>query len=155
MFGRTGAVASSRGTIAGMTISADQAQEHPLVSDDDVLERVDSLIGRACRRQFWLLFIDEDHVQLPVLLPLEDYPAAPYGGNAELLAARISELIEATGAAQVIVVWERRSGPATTEADRVWARELAAACADADVSIRAQLISHREGVRWFAADDYL
>lgn len=138
-----------------MTLSADQTIDHPISSDEQILERVDALIGRASRRQCWLLFIDERDVQLPILLPLEDYPSAPYGGNAEYLAGRIGELVESTGAAQVIIVWERRASAASTEADRVWARELAAACDVCEVRIRAQLISHRDGTRWFAADDYL
>lgn len=138
-----------------MTLSADEATQQPITSDQQVLERVDELIGKAVRRQLWLLFIDEQDRQIPLVIPMADYPAAPYNNNAELLAARIAEVVEKTGAAQVIVVWERRLRATTTEADRAWARELAAACSDADVSIRAQLISHRDGTRWFAPDDYL
>ncbi|MET0975521.1 MAG: hypothetical protein ABWX82_07615 [Leifsonia sp.] len=137
-----------------MTISASESVDQPIRTDDEILARVDALIGRACRRQFWLLFLDRDDRQVPVLLPIEDYPSTPYGGSAEYIAMRIGEITASTDAARVVIVWERRLGPATTEADRVWARELGAACAAEDVSVRAQVISHRDGVRWFAADDY-
>ena len=138
-----------------MTLSADDATHQPISTDEQVLERVDDLIGKAVRRQVWLLFVDEHDRQVPLVIPMADYPAAPYGGRAELLAARIAEVVEKTGAAQIIVVWERRLRATSTEADRAWARELATACADIDVRIRAQLISHRDGTRWFAPDDYL
>lgn len=138
-----------------MTLSADEATEQPITTDEEVLERVDALIGKAVRRQVWLMFLDEDDRQVPLVIPMADYPPAPYDGHAEMFAARIADVVESAGAAQVIVVWERRLRATTTEADRVWARELAAACADVDVRIRAQLISHRDGTRWFAPDDYL
>ncbi|MGO7983420.1 hypothetical protein ACC691_36840 [Rhizobium johnstonii] len=55
----------------------------------------------------------------------------------------------------MIFVWERRLTATPTEADRAWARELGDACATVGVDVRGQLISHRDGVCWFAADDYL
>ncbi|KQQ94386.1 hypothetical protein ASF62_09735 [Leifsonia sp. Leaf325] len=138
-----------------MTLSADEATRRPITTDEQVLERVDALIGKAVRRQLWLLFIDAADRQIPLVIPMADHPAAPYGGRAEMLASRIADVVEKTGAAQIIVVWERRLRATSTEADRAWARELATACADVDVRIRAQLISHRDGTRWFAPDDYL
>ncbi|THG36134.1 hypothetical protein E6C70_00900 [Glaciibacter flavus] len=138
-----------------MTIEAEEAATIPLHSDAEIEQRVLALIGSANRRQVWLMFLDEADVQLPVIIPMADYPSAPYGGAAELFAARIAEVVEATDAAGLIVVWERWGGAESTEADRVWARELASACAAVEVSVRAQLISHRSGVRWFSPDDYL
>lgn len=37
--------------------------------------------------------------------------------------------------------------------DREWARGLSEACRAAGLSVRAQLILHDGGVRWFAPDD--
>ncbi|MEL4317679.1 hypothetical protein WJX64_01535 [Leifsonia sp. YIM 134122] len=138
-----------------MTLSADEATRQPITTDEQVLDRVDALIGKAVRRQLWLLFVDADDRQIPLVIPIADHPAAPYGGHAELLASRIADIVDEAGAAQIIVVWERRLRATSTEADRAWARELATACSDVDVRIRAQLISHRDGTRWFAPDDYL
>lgn len=138
-----------------MTINAEEAAALPLRSDADIERRVRALVGTACRRQLWLMFVDANDVQLPVLLPLADYPSAPYGGAAEELAEHIAQAVAAAGAAAIIMVWERWGPQASTEADRAWAREIALACAAEDVRVRAQLISHRSGVRWFSPDDYL
>jgi len=135
-------------------ITAAEAAHQPLVTDSDVEQRVDALIGRACRRQLWMLFTDEMHIQMPDLVAMDDYPTSPENGNAELLAGRIGEWMARAEAAHVIFVWERRVGERFTPADRAWARALAHACREYGVSVRAQLISHRTGVRWFAPDDY-
>jgi len=46
----------------------------PLDTDADVLDRVDQLIGEDARRDrsLWLLFLDADAVQLPVVVPIDD-----------------------------------------------------------------------------------
>ncbi|MFC6357450.1 hypothetical protein [Luethyella okanaganae] len=135
--------------------SAEEARSMPIVTDDEVEARVAALIGSACRRQFWMLFIDGDDRQLPLIMPVADYPTSPAGGRAELLASRIKEIVDLADAAQVIFVWERRLAEASTQADRAWASALGDACRAEGVSVRAQLISHRSGVRWFPPDDYL
>ena len=141
--------------IEGMKpITAAEAAHRPLVTDADVEERVDALIGRACRRQLWMLFTDHADIQSRDLIAMDDYPASPDGGNAQMLAERIDEWMDRTDATHVIFVWERRIGERFTPADRAWAKALAGACRECAVSVRAQLISHRTGVRWFAPDDY-
>jgi hypothetical protein len=135
-------------------ISAAEAAHQPLVTDADIQERVDSLIGRACRRQVWMLFTDDADIQTSDLIAMDDYPTSPDGGAAEIFAARIAEWMNTTDAAQVIFVWERCVSERFTPADRAWAKALALACRENQVSVRAQLISHRSGVRWFAPDDY-
>lgn len=57
-------------------------------------------------------------------------------------------------AARLIFVWERPGSAESTAADRDWARELSEACRAVGVVVRAQLILHDGGVRWFAPDDY-
>jgi hypothetical protein len=149
----TGAIRSFR--IEGMEpITAAEAAHQPLISDGDVQKRVESLIGRACRRQLWMLFTDDTDIQTSDVIAIDDYPTSPDDGNAELLAARISDWMSRTDAANAIFVWERRVGERFTPADRAWAKALAGACRACAVSVRAQLISHRTGVRWFAPDDY-
>jgi hypothetical protein len=101
-----------------------------------------------------MLFTDDSNIQTTDMIAIDDYPTSPGGGNAELLAARISGWMSRTDAAQVIFVWERRVGERFTPADRAWAKAIAGACRECGVSVRAQLISHRTGVRWFAPDDY-
>lgn len=144
-----------KGSIEAMSIDAADAAIIPLLTDDDVLERARSIVGTAVKRTLWVFLLDDENVQLPVLLPIDDYPGTPYGGNAERIAAGLAEVMEATPAVQVVFVWERHRAEATTEDERVWARELSLACAAADVRVRAQLISHARGVRWFPPDDFV
>jgi hypothetical protein len=137
-----------------MTLTVDEAAQLPIVTDAQVEERVAALIGRACRRQLWLLFIDSQCLQLPVLMPCDDYPAGPDTRDATRLAVAFAEVMREADAAQIIFVWERRLGEAATLGDRLWAKALAAACRAEGVSVRGQLISHRGGVRWFAPEEY-
>ncbi|GMA24283.1 hypothetical protein GCM10025864_20420 [Luteimicrobium album] len=125
----------------------------PLATDEDVTERVRDIVGPAARRQLWLFFLDDDDCQLPVLLPVPDFPPSPDDGHAEQLAASLAAMIEELGAARVVVVWERRLDDRATTLDRAWAAQLAQACRTAGVRLRGQLLSHRRGVRWLAPDE--
>lgn len=124
-----------------------------LATDADVTERVRAIVGRAARRQLWLFFLDADDHQLPVLLPIPDFPPSPDGGHAERLAGSLAALVEEVDAAQVVVVWERWLDDRATTLDRAWAARLAEACRAARVRLRGQLLSHRDGVRWLAPDE--
>ena len=137
-----------------MTINYSTARDHPLVTDELIEQRVSDLVGRACRRQLWLLFLDEDDVQLPILMPTDDFPVSPLPEYVRALSRGVSEIVEATDAAQVILVWERYAGAELTAVDRAWARQLHDECVDDGVRVRAQLLSHKRGVRWIAPEDY-
>ena len=142
--------------MVGMTeISAETAENEPLVTDELIERRVRAIVGRACRRQVWMLFLDEDDVQVPLILPMADYPASPGDGNAAIFAERVKDIVEVAGAEQVIFVWERYAGEQLSPVDIDWARHLHEACRAEGVPVRAQLLSHRRGVRWLAPDDYL
>lgn len=143
-------------TMVGMTeISAETAENEPLVTDELIEQRVRAIVGRACRRQVWMLFLDEDDVQVPLILPMADYPSSPGDGNAAVFASRVKEIVDVAGAAQVIFVWERYAGDRLTQSDCAWAQHLHEACRREGVVVRAQLLSHKRGVRWMAAEDYL
>ncbi|NNC11437.1 hypothetical protein HII28_06030 [Planctomonas sp. JC2975] len=135
-------------------ISAADAATIPLSDDAAVLERVRSLIGRALGRRMWFLFVDAADLQLPMVMPIDDYPPEP-GDEAPIVAEVVSDVMRARGASGVVVVWERPLGEEANAADRAWASALAVAFARADLALRGQLISHRSGVRWLAPDDYL
>lgn len=127
----------------------------PLTSDEAIVLRVSELVGAALRRQVWMMFLDEEDVQMPVVMPMEDYPLVPERDSGEALALSLGRIMEFSGATQAIVVWERHLGPGITPPDRAWARALAEGCRAHGVRLRAQLVSHVEGVRWLAPDDYL
>ena len=144
------------GTIVGMTdISAETAENEPLVTDELIEQRVRAIVGRACTRQVWMLFLDRNDVQVPLILPMADYPESPGNGNAAIFADRVREIVEVAGAEQVIFVWERYAGDRLNPVDIAWARHLHEACRTEGVSVRAQLLSHKRGVRWMAPEDYL
>jgi hypothetical protein len=58
---------------------ADPVMTDPVVTDQDVLRRVDRLMDQDARRQrsVWLLFLAGDGVQLPVVVPIDDVPERP------------------------------------------------------------------------------
>lgn len=126
----------------------------PLTTDRRIQDRVEALIGRAVSRRLWLLFLSADDRQMPAIAPLDDYPLAPGRGIAERVVGVVCRVAEEVDARQVVLVWERPSGPGVTAPDRAWAHQMAIGCRMRQVPVRAQLISHRGGVRWFAPDDY-
>lgn len=127
----------------------------PVASDDDVLALIRDLVGRAIRRQNWLMFLDSENRPLALVMPMDDYPMLPEGDDAPRFAEAIASVMETVDAAQVILTWERPGRPQATPADIAWARAMATTCRDQGIRVRGQLISHTEGVRWFAPDDYL
>jgi hypothetical protein len=107
------------------------------------------LVGRAVNRQLWIMFLDEDDYQLPLLVPCEDLPEYPPERPIPL-----GDFVEAAGAAAIFVVLERYASEQLTAADLAWAKHVASSCAVASIDLRGILLSHRKGVRWVAPDDY-
>jgi len=125
----------------------------PLASDSLVEERISALVGRACHRQVWFLFVDSRNVQLPLIIPVSDPPIMPDTAVSQLVD-NIVKAGEGMDAHSVIVVLERYAGSEFTPADRAWARALDSAFGCTKLPMRAVLVSHSRGVRWFAPDDY-
>ena len=125
----------------------------PLTTDLLVEARVAHLIGRARRRQLWFLFLDEQGVQLPLIVPVTDPPRRPYAALAGL-GVLVGRSARGCRAASVVVVLERPAPPTLMKDDRAWARAVHAACDAEDVAVRATLISHLGGVRALALEDY-
>jgi hypothetical protein len=125
----------------------------PLSTDAAIQERVEQLIGRANQRQLWLLFLDEFDLQLPLLIPIDGLPIQPSDdGTAELLD-RVREVMGDVGASSIVVVIERYGAATLTPHDGDWARSIRRVCEASGLSLRAQLLSHRNGVRWISDDD--
>lgn len=136
-----------------MTLNFDDTLTRPLTTDALIEERIGALVGRACRRQLWFLFLDEHDLQLPIIMPVADPPRMP-DGSVAALARTIAEHVEDRAARSVIIVLERYADATFTPADAAWARALSDAFDEAGLPTRSVLVSHRNGVRWFAADDY-
>jgi hypothetical protein len=141
-------------------LDADDATQVPLTTDFALHERVSELLDAGIRRQWWTMYLDENEKQLPLIMPMAGYPEDPdepcgsEGTAAQVLAQRLTEIVDHVGAAKVVFVWERPGAPESTAADRAWANCLGEACRAVGVAVRAQFILHDDGARWFAPDDY-
>lgn len=126
--------------------------EH-LLSDQQVLERVRALLpGRALRRQIWLMFLDEDHRQMPIIMP-SYVPRAPDLKRKEAFARVLGSIFEEVDADALILVYERRGPDAISAADRRWLRHLHDACELSGIRMRGPILCHDRGLRWVAVDD--
>ena len=131
----------------------EDTQEHPLITDENVLERVTLLVRTAMRRQLWFMFADGDDRQLPLLMPT-DVPRSPDGADPSNLARFILDATDGLGVDSIIVTLERRGSDEITDDDRAWFRLVRDACAMAELKLRGPLLCHTRGVRWVAAEDY-
>lgn len=118
----------------------------PLRTDEEVLARVGTLVGTACTHQLWIMFVDGDGRQSPVIVPLADVPQL--AGLARVLRGLHGELSTDRGPGAVIVTRERTGDDTVLDADRAWAAALADVCRAAGVALRATLLSTPGGVRW-------
>jgi hypothetical protein len=130
-------------------LSFDQSAMTPLHTDAQLQERAARLVGRAVHRQLWIMFLDENDYQLPLLVPCDELPDLPPEWPIPL-----GDFVDAAGAAAIFVVLERYASEQLTAADLAWAKHVANSCTVASVDLRGILLSHRKGVRWVAADDY-
>lgn len=130
-------------------LSFDQASLSPLTTSELLQQRAAQLVGRAVRRQLWVMFLDEDDYQLPLLMPCDDLPDSPPDWPLPFDA-----FADAAGAAAVFVVLERFGSDVLTATDVAWAKHVSESCAAASVDLRGIMLSHRRGVRWVAPDDY-
>ncbi|WP_166871030.1 MULTISPECIES: hypothetical protein [unclassified Salinibacterium] len=124
----------------------------PLTSDALIEQRVGDLVGRAISRQLWFLFLDEEEIQLPMLIPL-DRPERPTAQLTTVVES-IHEAVDVLDAASVIVVIERHASEILTPIDIEWARAISDSCTAQHVRLRGLLLSHRRGVRWIPPDAY-
>jgi hypothetical protein len=131
----------------------DAAALVPLTTDAAIQDRVEQLVGRANQRQLWLLFLDEFDVQLPLLIPIDGLPITPSDDETARLLDRVREVMEEIGASSLVVVIERYGAATLTPQDGDWARSIHRACEASGLSLRAQLLSHRGGVRWIDGDE--
>jgi hypothetical protein len=135
------------------TPNYEETHEQPLTTNDDVLDRVKLLVRNALRRQLWLMFLDGDDRQLPVLMPT-DVPANPGTTDASNLARFIHGVNDDLDATSIVVTLERRGSDEISDDDRAWFRLVRDACAMAELTLRGPVLVHTRGARWVAAEDY-
>lgn len=137
-----------------MTIP-DSADAPLLLTDADVLARVQALVGRAITdRQLWIMFVDGDNRQAPVVMPVSDMPRHPptglLDGLAGVLRGVYGDLATDLGPGSVILTLERRGPAHTHPQDRAWAEALVRTCRSIDVGLRGVFLSSDTGVRRLA-----
>lgn len=122
-----------------------------LHTDADVQERVSMLVGTAVTdRQLWIMFMDGDGVQAPVIMPIAEMPAAPdpeiVDRLAEVLGALHSDLATEQGPGSVVLTWERRGPDRPQPADLAWARALLDACGASGTRCLGTFLSTPAGI---------
>jgi hypothetical protein len=120
----------------------------PLRTDDDVARRVAALVGCAVRDDtLWLLFVDGDDRQAPVVMPVHELPGPPddelVTALGEVLEGCLPDLATATGAGSVVFVRERLGPDDILPADRAWADALVTMCREREIRLRGVHLSTR------------
>jgi hypothetical protein len=128
------------------------ADAPPLLTEHDVLHRVRQLVGPASAvRQLWIMFVDGDSRQAPVIVPIADIPrrpqAGPLDGLTRILAGLREGLATDVGPGSVILTLERVGTDEALPADDEWAGALAATCERAGMALRGVFLSTDGGVR--------
>lgn len=132
----------------------DSVRDIPLTNDHDVLERLQFMLESAIRRQVWLMFLDEDDRQLPIIMPT-DVPRLPEPDDDVRVGAFLRDVGDDLRAQSVILVFERRGGPELSASDLEWLRVLRRACVESGMPFRGPYLCHRQGVSAVPADDLL
>ncbi|MDQ3273873.1 MAG: hypothetical protein M3Q39_02285 [Actinomycetota bacterium] len=124
----------------------------PLMTDADVLVRVEQLVGPAAAdRRLWIMWVDGDGRQAPVVVPIDDIPRHPdpsqLAGLAEVLSGLRDELTTELGPCSVILTLERLGLDGVLPGDHTWAAALAEVCERAGTPLRGTFQATRGGVR--------
>jgi hypothetical protein len=123
----------------------------PLTTAEDVTRRVAMLIGTAIRDgTLWLLFVDGDDRQTPVLVPIDDIPDLPDGlimGLGDGLDGVLPDLTTAAGTGSAVFVRERLGPDHVLPGDRAWAEALDAMCRGRRIPLRGIHLSTPGRVR--------
>lgn len=119
--------------------------------DDDGLARVHELVGAAAvDSRLWIMFVDGDGWQSPVLMPIDGIPHLPEpqmsSGLGEILGGLRDQLATDRGQGSVILTRERFGPDEVTAADIAWADALRRTCRDAAVTVRGLFLSTSAGV---------
>ena len=134
-------------TVTLASPSSSAADPHrPVVSDDELLARVESLVPVAVRRQLWTLFLDADQVQLPMVVPLEGIPERPDRLAVERWGDALDEVAGEFGVAAVVFVLERPGPAADSTSDRAWRAALTGLAEARRYAVRAVLTCTSDGV---------
>jgi hypothetical protein len=130
----------------------DRLSRTGVTTDADVRDLVLGLLDRAIRRQCWLVFLGAHGLPVQLLVPIADLPYEPDIGDGDLLANFAAKALESVDAAQVILAWERPGARSMYPVDWAWAHEVEGAFASAGITLRGQVLVHRDGAELLELD---
>jgi hypothetical protein len=122
----------------------------PVVTDQDVLDRVAAIIDPAARRHrtLWLFFLDHEGSQANLIVPIDDIPERPAAGmigNVCYIAAEALAQREPGGT--VVITLSRPGTTRLTESDRYFLRALQHGASTHATSVRMLCLATPAGVR--------
>jgi hypothetical protein len=134
----------------GATV-ASQLSQSPVITDADVLARVELIIEPGARRErsLWLLFFYPDGTQAPVIVPLDDLPEMPDEDDAEVPFHMLRHFYGLDGGDDLsFVLVICRDGPLElTISDRQWLAVLDWGITEYAAPVRMICLATPDGVR--------
>jgi hypothetical protein len=136
-------------TSPGATL-AGQLSQVPVITDADVLTRVDVIIEPEARKPLtlWVFFLNPDGTQPMVIMPIDDIPERPDVDDGEFVFQMLSHLYGPDSPGGSLILTISRDGPISmTEGDRCWLRALRHGVAEYAAPVRMFCLATPEGVR--------
>ncbi|GAA3600762.1 hypothetical protein [Agrococcus terreus] len=115
-----------------------------LLDDAALLARARDLIGSGLVRRLWLLLLDDDGRQLPLLPQLDGIPVSPDGQATMTIRSMLGTLAEV--GSQAVVVLERPGAPSASPDDLAWGDAIRRGARGIDLRLRGVLLAHGRGV---------
>ncbi len=133
--------------------SYDSVRGIPLLSNDEIMDRIDALLEPTTHPHVWLMFLDERSRQLPALMPYE-VPVRAKLEHCAFFAELVREVGESVGARRAFLTFERPGSWVVTARDRRWLHTLREASLLSGFAFRGPFLAHDSGVCLVPPDDY-
>ncbi|RKR74219.1 hypothetical protein [Frondihabitans australicus] len=135
---------------------ADTLDSHvPLTSRADLDQRVRQLLPCAAQRQLWLLLLDADDVQMPVMIPIGDLPLHADGPavDGEGVLETLTMMTREFEVASFVFVLERSGSRSLTDDDAAWLSYLLEVGVGHGIRVRGVYLCHDDGVSGYDEGD--
>lgn len=128
----------------------------PVLTADDLTQRWKLLLGREPFdiRSIWVLFFDENGIQLPVVVPMDDVPVQADQLLARRLVATMHQALRQHAPGGSLALAIARPGPGLLQrTDTAWFSALTAAADAVGVMMRPVHLATAGRVRTMVLDD--
>jgi len=122
----------------------------PVITDDDVLDRVAAIVEPAARRHrtLWLFFLERDGTQANLVVPIDDIPERPDAAAVSNVCYVASESIaQAPSLLSAVIALSRPGTLRRTDSDRRLLRALQHGASRHATPVRMLVLATPEGVR--------